>query len=82
MRGQLTALDRHSQTIKVLSSNGEQDAVLAYDYLVLTSGLQYQLPHHLSQSTPNHVFIVNDSHQETQLLQWVRERLAKRDEGW
>ena len=82
VRGHLTALDREHQSIRVMSNDGEQVAVLAYDYLVLTTGLQYHLPHGVSQATaPKHVFTVNDSHQETQLLQWVREKLAKREQG-
>ena len=81
VRGYLTALDREHQSIRVMSNDGEQVAVLAYDYLILTTGLQYQLPHAVSQTTPKHVFTVNGSHQEIQLLQWVRERLTKREQG-
>lgn len=81
VRGSLTALDRDGQSISVESVDGDQVSVLHYDYLVLATGLQYQPPH-LSQPNPRHVFTVNDGHQELKLLQWVRERLAIREEGW
>lgn len=80
VRGRLIAIDRDNQSISVESSDGEHIATLPYDYLVLSTGLQYQLPQ-LGQSIPRHVFTVNDSHQEKQLMQWIRERLNKREKG-
>lgn len=80
VRGRLTALDRDGQSISVESGDGDQVMMLHYDYLVLATGLQYQPPH-LGQPNPRHVFTVNDGHQELQLLQWVRERLAIKEEG-
>ena len=80
VRGKLTALDRNDQSITVKSSDGDQVAVLHYDYLVLTTGLQYQLPQ-LAHTTPTHVFTVNDGYQELHLLRWVRDNLLTREEG-
>ena len=80
VRGRLTGLDREGRSITVEGSDGGQSTLLHYDYLVLSTGLQYQLPH-MEHSLPRHVFTVNDQHQETQLMQWTRERLAKKQEG-
>lgn len=81
IRGRLTGLDRSNQTISVQSSKDEeQSTVLPYDYLVLATGLQYQIPQFV-EPLPRHTFTVNDHHQEEHLLHWVREKLAKRDEG-
>ena len=80
VKGRLVSIDRESQSVAVQSNDGEQVAVLPYDYLVLGTGLQYQLPP-FEQPTPQHVFTVNDQHEEAKLLLWVRERLSKKDEG-
>ena len=80
VRGCLIGLDRDGRNITI--EGGSDDghlALLHYDYLVLCTGLQYQVPRYLhsgQESLPRHVFTVNDKHQETQMMQWIKERLA------
>ena len=78
VRGRLIGLDRDGQSITIEGGDEGQLAVLHYDYLVLCTGLQYQVPHYLQASLPRHVFTVNDKHQEIQMMKWIRERLANK----
>ena len=83
VRGRLIGLNREDRSITIEGSDGDQQAVLHYDYLVLCTGLQYQLPQYLTEQMPlpRHVFTVNDKHQEIQMMQWIRERLANKELG-
>ena len=85
VRGRLIGLNREERNITIEGgdSNDQPLAVLHYDYLVLCTGLQYQIPQSLSEQTtlPRHVFTVNDKHQEIQMMQWISERLTNRQEG-
>lgn len=83
VRGRLIGLNRDDRSITIEGSDGDQLAVLHYDYLVLCTGLQYQIPQYLTEQMPlpRHVFTVNDTHQEIQMMHWIRERLANKQEG-
>jgi NADH dehydrogenase FAD-containing subunit len=85
VRGRLIGLNREDQSITIEGGDcGDQLAVLHYDYLVLCTGLQYQVPPDLSQeemTLPRHVFTVNDRHQEMQMMQWISKRLTNKQEG-
>ena len=88
VRGCLIGLNREEQSIVIEGDDGSGDqhplAMLHYDYLVLCTGLQYQIPPQLfseEMTLPRHVFTINDRHQEMQMMQWISERLATKEEG-
>lgn len=88
VRGRLIGLNREEQSIMIEGGDGGSDlqqlAMLHYDYLVLCTGLQYQIPPHIFSEEmilPRHVFTVNDRHQEMQMMQWISERLTSKEEG-
>ena len=71
---------RPSQFIVVES--GEGQSLLHYDYLILCTGTQYQVPRlSIAKTKPSNVFTINNEHDTTSLLQWVKDTMPSNPKG-